>query len=80
MPRENELFASQSRNRIAAGDDLWPAQGTEVAEKVGSVSQSCYEQIVAELRDVVEQLVSASRAPCGHFRAGPLAARDMRVR
>jgi hypothetical protein len=28
---------------------------TEVAEKVGSVSQSRYEQIVAELRDVVEQ-------------------------
>ncbi|MEH0420459.1 DUF6192 family protein [Streptomyces sp. B21-083] len=29
---------------------------TEVAEKVGSVSHSRYEQIVAELRDVVEQL------------------------
>ncbi|WTB18910.1 hypothetical protein OG293_38280 [Streptomyces sp. NBC_00829] len=28
---------------------------TEVAEKVGSVSQSRYGQIVADLRDVVEQ-------------------------
>lgn len=28
---------------------------SEVTEKVGSVSQSRYEQIVAELRDVVEQ-------------------------
>lgn len=28
---------------------------TEENEKVGSVSQSRYEQIVAELRDVVEQ-------------------------
>ncbi|MFG2864902.1 hypothetical protein [Streptomyces sioyaensis] len=28
---------------------------SEVSEKVGAVSQSRYEQIVAELRDVVEQ-------------------------
>ncbi|GGS44017.1 hypothetical protein GCM10010270_12970 [Streptomyces violaceus] len=31
-PGKNELFTPQSRNRIAAGDDLRPAQGTEVAE------------------------------------------------